>query len=374
MTIRPQPLRFIAGTPARDGMERRVRLIAMIASHLSIGNSSTGATYWMPALLTRCRSRRARRSASADHRFDRRPACLSQPRRSATCTSCVARQLARAVFDSRASSKPLSTMFEPSARERRGDAEADAAVADAITAVLYYSRQDQRGSSAVVSAECSLVAYRSRRPQPASVCIARRMTRPSSPSFSLLSREPPPARDVARARECQCRAVGDLDRRALRVRRSSRRPSDERAIAGDMLVRWVRRQARLDFRARPLSAPWSRSRAVRFEFQLDPYRHVVGRLLPGAHVLVDAGGDEPVGRLRREQQVVDADAVVLLPGAGLIVPERVEAGIVRSRTDGVGQSEMGQGAELLARVSGRNSASPTQSFGSCTSASVGMTL
>ena len=35
--------------------------------------------------------------------------------------------------------------------------------------------------------------------------------------------------------------------------------------------------------------------------------------------------DEPVGGLRRQQQVVDADAVVLLPGAGLIVPERVEA-------------------------------------------------
>ena len=33
--------------------------------------------------------------------------------------------------------------------------------------------------------------------------------------------------------------------------------------------------------------------------------------------------------LRRQQQVVDADAVVLLPGAGLIIPERVEAGLRR---------------------------------------------
>src|SRR5437588_241510 len=59
----------------------------------------------------------------------------------------------------------------------------------------------------------------------------------------------------------------------------------------------------------------------RVEIQLDPDRNVVGRLLPGAHVLVDAGGDEAVGRLRRQQQVIDPDTVVLLPGARLIIPE-----------------------------------------------------
>src|ERR1043166_3837167 len=61
----------------------------------------------------------------------------------------------------------------------------------------------------------------------------------------------------------------------------------------------------------------------RLDIQVDPDRHVIGGALPGAHVLVDAGGEEPVGRLRRHQHVVDADAVVLLPGAGLIIPERV---------------------------------------------------
>ena len=50
-------------------------------------------------------------------------------------------------------------------------------------------------------------------------------------------------------------------------------------------------------------------------------------------MLVDAGGDEPVGGLRRQQQMVDADAVVLLPGAGLIVPEGVEAGGVAFRRE-----------------------------------------
>ena len=36
-----------------DGPKAEVRLIAMIASHFSTGKSCTGATCWMPALLTR---------------------------------------------------------------------------------------------------------------------------------------------------------------------------------------------------------------------------------------------------------------------------------------------------------------------------------
>ena len=63
---------------------------------------------------------------------------------------------------------------------------------------------------------------------------------------------------------------------------------------------------------------------------------------------VDAGIDEPVGGLRRQQHVVDADAVVLGPGAGLIVPERVEAAGVAAGADRVGEAEIGQRAELLA--------------------------
>src|SRR6185437_14507027 len=46
-------------------------------------------------------------------------------------------------------------------------------------------------------------------------------------------------------------------------------------------------------------------RSARFEVEVDPHRHVVGRLFPAAHVLVDTGGDEAVGRLRRHQHVVD---------------------------------------------------------------------
>ena len=41
------------GTAARVAWKADERLIAMIASHFSGGNSSTGATCWIPALFTR---------------------------------------------------------------------------------------------------------------------------------------------------------------------------------------------------------------------------------------------------------------------------------------------------------------------------------
>ena len=59
--------------------------------------------------------------------------------------------------------------------------------------------------------------------------------------------------------------------------------------------------------------------------QLDPDGHVVGWLFPAAGEFVDAGRSKPIGCLGRSQDVVDADAVVLLPGAGLIIPERKDA-------------------------------------------------
>ena len=53
LMIRPQPLACIAGSARRVVWNAAVRLIAMIASHFSGGKFSTGATCWMPALLTR---------------------------------------------------------------------------------------------------------------------------------------------------------------------------------------------------------------------------------------------------------------------------------------------------------------------------------
>src|SRR5215475_9674135 len=61
-----------------------------------------------------------------------------------------------------------------------------------------------------------------------------------------------------------------------------------------------------------------------FYIQIDIDRNVVGGLVPSAHMAVDAGIDQPVRRLRRQQQMVNADTVVLDPCAGLIVPKSIE--------------------------------------------------
>ena len=44
---------------------------------------------------------------------------------------------------------------------------------------------------------------------------------------------------------------------------------------------------------------------------------MIRRLVAAADMLVDAAAPETVGRLGRQQNVIDANAVILLPGAGL---------------------------------------------------------
>src|SRR5215470_15270042 len=51
--MRPHLRAFMPGTAARVAWNADERLMAMIWSHFSMGNSSIGATYWMPALFTR---------------------------------------------------------------------------------------------------------------------------------------------------------------------------------------------------------------------------------------------------------------------------------------------------------------------------------
>jgi len=85
---------------------------------------------------------------------------------------------------------------------------------------------------------------------------------------------------------------------------------------------------------------------------------VVRGLFRGAQLLVDFDAFQPVGGLRREQQMVDAQTVVLLPGARLIIPEGVLSGGVRDRAQrlriaGVQQlTEFGAGLRQEQRVSG----------------------
>ena len=70
LTMRPKPWRFIAGSAWRMVWNAAVRLMARIASHFAAGNSSIGATCWMPALLTRMSMRPKRWIVLLEHALD----------------------------------------------------------------------------------------------------------------------------------------------------------------------------------------------------------------------------------------------------------------------------------------------------------------
>lgn len=55
--------------------------------------------------------------------------------------------------------------------------------------------------------------------------------------------------------------------------------------------------------------------------QLAPDRRMIGRLFPAPGGAVDAGRAEQISGLRRQHQMIDADAVVFLPGAALVIPK-----------------------------------------------------
>ena len=86
---------------------------------------------------------------------------------------------------------------------------------------------------------------------------------------------------------------------------------------------------------------------------------MIGRLLPGPHIAVDPDLEEAVAGLWRQQQMIDPQALVLLPGAGLIIPEGVLARGVGDRAQRVGQARPSS-AWKLSRVAGLNRASLTQ--------------
>ena len=73
---------------------------------------------------------------------------------------------------------------------------------------------------------------------------------------------------------------------------------------------------------------------------------MIGRLLAAAHALRDLHAAQPVRRLRRQQQMVDAQALVLLPGAGLIIPERIKPRRVADGAQRIGKSKRQQLAKI----------------------------
>src|SRR6266700_509825 len=79
-------------------------------------------------------------------------------------------------------------------------------------------------------------------------------------------------------------------------------------------------------------------------------RDMVGRLFPSADMSVDIYFDKPIRRLRGQQEVIDADAVILGPGSGLVVPECVEAAGVAAGADRIGQPEAAKRPKLFSRA------------------------
>src|SRR5215475_4693140 len=84
--------------------------------------------------------------------------------------------------------------------------------------------------------------------------------------------------------------------------------------------------------------------------EYNPDGDVVGRLFPATGELVDAGRNQPIGGLRRKQDVIDADAMILLPCPRLVVPERVDARTWLAGTHGVGEAEIDEAAKGCPRL------------------------
>ena len=49
---------------------------------------------------------------------------------------------------------------------------------------------------------------------------------------------------------------------------------------------------------------------------------MIGRFFPGADKFIDLAFLQPVSDSRRQHQMVNPDAIVFLPGTGLIIPKR----------------------------------------------------
>src|SRR6266478_5436484 len=57
----------------------------------------------------------------------------------------------------------------------------------------------------------------------------------------------------------------------------------------------------------------------RLEVEVSPYRHVVRWLFPAAHIAIDPDIDQAIAGLRRQQQMIDPQTLVFLPGTGLVI-------------------------------------------------------
>ena len=96
----------------------------------------------------------------------------------------------------------------------------------------------------------------------------------------------------------------------------------------------------------PLKKIHSRLRQVRLAklFNDDLYRCVVGWPIPSARRFVDGAGYEAVSYRRGEQEMINANAVIFLPCACLIIPECILSGMTVQCAEGICKPEVYYGA------------------------------
>ena len=69
--------------------------------------------------------------------------------------------------------------------------------------------------------------------------------------------------------------------------------------------------------------------------QLDPCRGMIAGAFPAADLAIDTGGGQPLGRLRAQEEVIDAQPGVPRPAVPHVIPERVHRRVGMQRADGV---------------------------------------
>ena len=118
---------------------------------------------------------------------------------------------------------------------------------------------------------------------------ARRRQRRTKPGSRKTTTGRSPRRPTTTARwRCRCSSTG------CRAAGTDAEDGEQAKPKG-----WMRRG---------FAAPTILRAPRRLQIEIGPDRHVVGRLFPGAHIAVDPDIDQPVAGLRRQQQMVDAQA------------------------------------------------------------------
>src|SRR5262249_15893025 len=117
-------------------------------------------------------------------------------------------------------------------------------------------------------------------------------------------------------------------------------------------ARWLSSRSRRSERERRLSPPLQSDSCSgdRLGRQLAPDRRVVRGPLLASRFLVNVTRRNPARRVRRQQQMIDAQPFGAVPAAGLVVPKGVAVRLPVEDAVGIGQSEIDETAKPRSRL------------------------